>query len=544
MKKNTSLSNAVLISAALALIATIIASLWLYVAHCFEKSIEQTHAWLVKSGHMTTEQIHINKYTLTARFTKPIIKTSIKGLALKYAAADCFQFSYHILTKTLTMQPLGDETISVDSSDNATAYPVITAVHADNKNTCKYSVRFDTFIPTLSLKDLDPAVMLSNVINAIKSVRLKCENYEIQIKDTGIFTAKSLKYTVEPTFKTGEQGAIALHVKTKHAIALPNYIPHKDAKSPFVSTPSLPKESLGHSHITLTLGDKSPATMHRLINEFVIDSNWSKLTDVLDVQAKSEGKQTFNGLKRDSSSDGVFTGSKNEIDLHIDFNDTYDATWRHEYLPFLQLVSTFMGNLEKPEGENSVDEKTVDEHLLALLPAFENNNPVKKHINLNVVFGGEHINTKIGFGYTIAQHGAQFNVEIPLKKDAVLELIEQFDALADYDIETFIDGSIAADLVLRNSNAILDDIAAILVRCQKTFNDPKLFSYLTANRALVDLALTTFGKKLDDNNVQIKISYDTKLKKLNYDTARNVGDVMAKLLPMFLKGGDEHDHDH
>jgi len=547
MERKTPLSGTAP-SVAFALVVALILGFWLYAAHRFEKSIEQTHAWLLKSGHMTTEKLYINKYALTARFIKPVIKTSIKGLTLKYTAADCFQFSYHLLTKTLTMQPLGDEKISVDVPASATAYPIITAAHTNDKNMCKYSVRFDTFMPTLSSKDSDPAAMLTQAINIIKSVRLKCENYDLQIKGMGILTAKLLKYTVEPKFKADEKGAIALHIKTKHALNLPNYVPLKDTQSPFISTPSLPTESVGHSHITLTLGDKSPATLHQIVNELAINSNWRKLTDALDVQAKSEGTQTFSGLKRTSSSDGVFAGPKNEINLHIDFNDTYDATWKHEYLPFLKLVSTFMGNLEKKEGESGTDEKTANEHLLALLPAFENNNPIKKCISLNVAFGGAHIKTKFGFGYAIAQHGGQFSVEIPFKKEAVLGLIAHFYALANYDadytLETFIDGSIAADLILKNSNAILDDIAAILARCQKTFADPTLFSNLVTNRTLIDLAVATFGKKIDDNRLQIKVSYDTNLKKLNYDTARNVGDVMAKLLPMFLKGHDEHDHTH
>ena len=72
------------------------------------------------------------------------------------------------------------------------------------------------------------------------------------------------------------------------------------------------------------------------------------------------------------------------------------------------------------------------------------------------------------------------------------------------------------------------------------FSDSHLFDDLKRNRQLADAALNAFGQTLDDNQLKIQISYDTKLKKINYDSARNVGDIMTKLLPMIF--GNEQDH--
>jgi hypothetical protein len=113
-------------------------------------------------------------------------------------------------------------------------------------------------------------------------------------------------------------------------------------------------------------------------------------------------------------------------------------------------------------------------------------------------------------------------------------MIKQLDTFTDRDLDTYIDGSITAKLILKNSKEILDDMEAIFIRCQKMLNDPHLFGDLKANRQFADTLLTSFGEKIDNSQLKIQVSYDTKLKKLNYDSARNAGDIMTTLLPMLL----------
>ena len=517
----------------LATLTTLVIGAWLYAAHCFEKNLIQSHAWLLKAGHITTKDISIDKYMLTASFDKPIIKTTADGINVDYIIGDRLQLNYHVLTKTLTLQPSGDESIIVDTKNNT--QPVVTLSRKDNKNECKYSVRFANFIPIFELRSTDSATMLSSAIKIIKSIRVRCKNSEIQINSIGTISARLIKFTTQPTIKADKTGAVTLHLRDLYSLNGFIYVADKDTQQP-LSTMPLPKTSTGHSHMIIHLGDKSAATTDKIINEFLSGFDWKKLAESLEIQAKSEGKQSFEGLTRDSFSNMAYSGSKKTVNLHFDFDDTYDATWKQEYLPLLQLASSFINSEKK--------EEVSDEKLLALLPSIENHNPIKKTIDFNITFDDAYINTKLGLGYNITQHGAQLTVELPLKKNAIWNMMKQLDTFTDRELETYIDGSITGKLILKNSKAIFDDIESIFIHCQKIFSDSHLFGDLKTNRQFADMALTSFGDKIDDNRLRIQVSYDTKLKKLNYDSARNAGDIMTKLLPMIFNGHDAHGHDH
>lgn len=518
----------------IATLVTLIISIWIYAAHCFEKNIVQTHNWLLKTGHITTSSININKYMLTASVDKPVIKINIDGVDIDYIMGNRLNLNYHFLTKTLTLQPIGDESIITDTKNNK--QPLILISKNNNKNDCKYSVRFSKFIPTFTFNGTDSATILSNTIKTIKSLRIHSKNSEIQIQGMGTISATLFKFTTIPTIKAEKSNTVALHLYDRYILNEFNYIADKDTSQP-LSTVPLPKTTTGRSHMIIHLGDKSTAGTDKIINEFLTSFDWKKLTEALEIQTKSQGVQTFEGLTRNSLSDMTYSGSKKAINLHIDFDDIYSADWKQEYLPLLQFVSSLINN-EKTENIS-------DSELLTLLPMIEHHNPVKKTIDLNITFNDTLINTKLAFAYNIAQHGAQLTVELPLKKNTIWSMIKQLDTFTDQELETYIDGSITAKLILKNSKVILDDIESIFTRCQKMFSDSHLFDDIKTQREFANIALTSFGEKIDNNQFKIQISYDTKLKKFNYDSARNAGDIMTKLLPMiFGNGHDHHDHAH
>jgi hypothetical protein len=527
--KNSSYSVVII-----ATIITLAIGIWLYAAHCFEKNIIQAHNWLLKTGHMTTRSININKYLLTASADKPIIKANIDGIDVNYIMGDRLNLNYHVLTKTLTLQPVGDESIITDTKNNK--QPLVILLKKDDKNDSKYSLRFSNFIPTFALNSTDAATMLSNTIKAIKSIRIHSKNSEIQIHGMGTISTALFKFTTKPYIKMEKAGETALHLRDRYVLNEFTYVPDKDTHQPLNTMP-LPKTTTVRSHTIIHLGDKSVAATDKIINEFMTSFNWKKLCEALEIQTKSEGKQTFEGLIRNSLSNMNYSGSKKTANIHVDLDDLYSASWKQEYLPLLQLAASFINSEKK--------ETISDENLLALLPVIEHHNPIKKTIDLDITFNDTHINTKLGFAYNIEQHGAHLTLEIPFKKNEIWGMIKQLDTFTDRELETYIDGSITAKLILKNSKAIIDDIEAIFIRCQKMFNDPHLFGDLKTNRQFADTALTSFGEKIDNNQLKIQISYDTKLKKLNYDSARNAGDIMTKLLPMiFGNGHDNHGHSH
>jgi hypothetical protein len=153
-----------------ATISALSIGIWLYVADCFEKNIIQAHSWLLKTGRMTTGGININKYLLTASVEKPIIKGNIDGVEIEYVMGDRLKLNYQLLTKTLTLQPIGNESIITDAKNNK--QPLVMLSKKGNKNDCKYSLRFSKFIPNFTFNGTDSATMLSSVINAIKSIRI------------------------------------------------------------------------------------------------------------------------------------------------------------------------------------------------------------------------------------------------------------------------------------------------------------------------------------------------------------------------------------
>lgn len=519
------------------IIATIIVfvvGIWLYAAHCFEKNIIQAHNWLLKTGHITTSSININKYFLTASAEKPMIKIKVDDVDVEYSIGDRIKLNYHLLTKTLTLQPVGDETVVTDTKNNK--QPLVILSKKDNKNDSKYSLRFSKFIPIFKFNSTDPATMISSTIKAIKSIRIHSKNSEIQIYGMGTVSAELFKFTTKPYIKREKEGEVTLHLRDRYVLNEFNYVIDKDTPQPLNTVP-LPKTTSGRSHMIIHLGDKSVAMTDKIINEFMASFNWKKLCEALEIQTKSEGKQTFEGLTRNSLSNMAYSGSKKTANLHVHFDDLYSAAWKKEYLPLLQLASSFVSSEKQKE--------ISDESLLTLLPVIENHNPIKKTIDIDVTFNDTLINTKFGFGYTIAPHAAHLTLELPLKKNEIWGMIKQLDTFTDRDLDTYIDGSITAKLILKNSKEILDDMEAIFIRCQKMLNDPHLFGDLKANRQFADTLLTSFGEKIDNSQLKIQVSYDTKLKKLNYDSARNAGDIMTTLLPMlFGKGHDHGSHGH
>ena len=215
----------------------------------------------------------------------------------------------------------------------------------------------------------------------------------------------------------------------------------------------------------------------------------------------------------------------------------YSASWKQEYLPLLQFAASLIND---KKGEN-----ISDKNLLALLPMIESHNPIKKTIDLDLIFNDTHVKTKLALSYAIAQHSAQLTLELPLKKNTIWDMVKKLDTFTDQELDTYIDGSITARLILTNSKAILDDMESIFMRCQKMFSDSNLFGDLKTSRQFADAALTAFGEKMDNNQLKIQLSYDTKSKKLNYDSARNAGDIMTTLLPMLFGTGHDHrGHSH
>lgn len=304
----------------LSTIAAFTAGIWLYIAYCFEKNLLQTHGWLLKTGHMTSNSININKYMLTASIDKPIVKASIDGVDIDYIMGDQLHINYHILTKTLTLQPIGDESIVTDAKNNK--QPLITISRKNNKNDSKYSLRFAKFIPTFSFNSQDAATKLSNTIKNIKSTRIHCKNSEIKINGMGIVSAELIKFTTKPSIKTKKENEVTLHIQDQYVLNGFNYITDKDAPQPLNTVP-LPTTTSGHSHMTIQLGDKSVSTAHKVINEFTSSFNWKKLGESLEVQSKSKGKQTFEGVVRNSLSNMIYSGSKKTANLHVDFDDMY-----------------------------------------------------------------------------------------------------------------------------------------------------------------------------------------------------------------------------
>jgi hypothetical protein len=288
------------------------------------------------------------------------------------------------------------------------------------------------------------------------------------------------------------------------------------------------------------LGDKSLTKTHEIINEFSSKMEWLKLLKQLNVEHKSEGKQTFKGLSRDSRFNMSYIGSKGIIDAHIDMNDTYDANWKQEYLPLLQIGITLWGI----SFENK--QPISDKKLLSLLPEIQKNNPIKKTADINVTIGDKNFTTKISIGYDCAKHGVKAILEIPFKNDVFNDPASKIKTVTDQEMETYIDGSIVATLVFSNSTALLDDVESVLENCKKTLEQPGLFGDLKANRKLAEMLLGAFGQKTDPNKLKIQISYDTINQKINYDTAQNVGDVLSKMLSMVLGssfGYNEHAHE-
>lgn len=517
-----------------ATISALSIGIWLYVADCFEKNIIQAHSWLLKTGRMTTGGININKYLLTASVEKPIIKGNIDGVEIEYVMGDRLKLNYQLLTKTLTLQPIGNESIITDAKNNK--QPLVMLSKKGNKNDCKYSLRFSKFIPNFTFNGTDSATMLSSVINAIKSIRIHSKNSEIQIFGMGTISAELFKFTTKPYIKAEKTGEATLHLRDRYVLNEFNYSADKDIQQPLNTMP-LPKTTTSRSHMIIHLDDKSTAKTAKIINDFMTNFNWKELCEALEIEAKSEGKQTFEGLTRNSLANMTYSGSKKSANLHIDFNDTYSVTWKEEYLPLLQFVSSLL-NSEK-------NENISDENLLSLLPMIEHHNPIKKTIDLDITFNDTHLNTKLGFAYNAAQHGAHLTVDLPLKKKEIWGMIKELETFTDRELDTYIDGSITAKLILKNRKAILDDIEAMFIRCQKIFNDPHLFGDLKTNRQFADTALTSFGKEIDSNQLKIQVSYDTKSKKINYDSARNAGDIMTTLLPMlFGSGHGAHKHKH
>jgi hypothetical protein len=222
-------------------------------------------------------------------------------------------------------------------------------------------------------------------------------------------------------------------------------------------------------------------------------------------------------------------------------NDTYNANWKKEYLPLLRMLTAFL------DISSDKHQPLSDEKLLSLLPAIENHNPVKKTADISIKIDNSHVNTKISLGYAIAQHGAQVTLGLPIKKGALSTLSNTMNSIFDLNYESLIDGLVTANIVLTKTGAILDDVESLLVNCQKTFDDVHLFGDLTTNRKLIEMLFASFGERIDNDQFKIGISYDTKTKKINYDTAKNVGDVVTKILPMLLGGSlghGGHDHGH
>ena len=451
---------------------------------------------------------------------------------------DRLQFSYHILTKTLTMRPIGDEVVMLDKE--GVAHPLVTLSKNDDKNDNRYSVRFNQFIPTFTSENVDAATHLSNIIKAIKSIRVHSEKSDMQIKGIGTFTAELFKFTSEPHIKTEKDGTVTLHLHDHYTANNAKYTADKGDQYSFNATPSA-QTCTSHSHTIIYLGDKSALTTDRIINEFMANSDWTKLAEALEIQTKSEGEQTFDGLKRDLFADMTYSGSKKTLNLHVDFNDIYSAAWKREYLPFLRSIHS----LTETSTENPEKANVTDEMLLSLLPAIENNNPIKKAIDLNIALDNTHIKITTALSYDMAKHGAQLATELPLQKEKLWDIAKRIGTLTDKDTETLIDGTISIKLILKNNKAIFDDIEATLEQCKKTLGNGSLFGDLKANRQLADMLLTSFGKKIDDTHTQIQMSYDTNTKKINYDTAGNVTEIMSKLLPMFAKKCDHGcDHEH
>lgn len=528
LKKNSPYSVITIIS-----LITIVTSVWLYTAHYFERNIIQTHNWLEKAGYLTTGKLHINKYLLTANIDKPIVKTSIDGVEVNYIIGERLHLNYHILTKTLTLQPEGDELIITDAKNNK--QPLLTLSKKNKKNHNKYSLRFAKFIPRFETTNLDPASILASAIKNIKSIRASSKKSEVQISGMGTASAASFKFTVKPYIKSKKANETTLHIHDRYVLNEFNYVADKNAPQNLNTMP-FPKTTSGHSHMLIHLGDKSAAMTHKIINEFMTKLDWKKLSESLEIESKSQGKQTFEGLTRSSLSTMLYSGSKKSVNLHIDFNDIYSVEWKQEYLPLLELLSSLL-NGEKGE---SIPEKD----LLSVLPMIENHNPIKKTIDLNATFNDTHIKTKLMFGYTTAAHGAQLSLELPFKKNTLWDMIKQLETFTDQELGTYVDGSIIATLVLKNSKAILDDIESIFTRCQKVFSESHLFNDVKTNREFAETALTAFGEKVNDNEFKIQMSYDTRSKKFNYDSARNAGDIMSALLPMIFSTGQHTHHGH
>lgn len=528
IKKNSPYSVIAIIS-----LITIVISVWLYTAHYFERNIIQTHTWLVKGGYLTTGNLHINKYMLTANIDKPIIKTSVDGVDVNYIMGDRLHLNYHVLTKTLTLQPEGDELIITDAKNNKN--PLVTLSKKNKKNHNKYSLRFAKFIPTFEINDLDPASILASAIKNIKSIRASSKNSEAQISGMGTASAAAFKFTVKPYIKSKKKNEITLHIHDRYTLNEFHYVTDKDAPQPLNTMP-FPKTTSGHSHMLIHLGDKSAVMTRQIVNEFMTNLNWQKLSEALEIESKSQGKQTFEGLARSSLSNMVYSGSKKTVNLHIDFNDIYSTEWKQEYLPLLELLSSLLNG----EKEMSIPESD----LLSVLPMIENHNPIKKTIDLDATFNDTHIKTKLMFGYTTAAHGAQLSIELPFKKSTLWNMIKQLETFTDQEFDTYIDGSITAALILKNSKAILDDIESIFTRCKKVFSASNLFKDVKTNREFAETALTAFGEKVNNNDFKIQVSYDTRSKKFNYDTARNAGDIMSALLPMIFSTGQHEHHGH
>lgn len=506
----------------------------IYASISFNKNIFLLENTLKKTSHITIDSCTINAYKLQAHFKKVVFKTIIDGIGFTYHFGDSIELVYNIFTKTLTMRVLGDEACTIKSSNYA--FETQTFSKKDGQNNTEFSVRFKDFIPVLSSENMETSEIIRHIVKLTQAIRIKSIQTKIEHINDGTFSADMLKFTAEPHIETNKKGEMTLHIYDKYTLKGIKY----ESQKP-INMSLLPIETTGHSHIIIQLGDKTKTTTHRLIDEFARTHNFTNFFEALSIETKSESKQTYSNMISNSLSTTTYSGAKKLITFHSDSKDMYHKTWKNEFLPFLQLLSS----AEHLEDDQGPQHKISDEILLDIFPKIENNNPIHKIIDLNISLDEENINTKIAIGYDIAAHGAHLEIIFPLSKNTLLSTCIKGLTTTHVDLLGLFNGKITASLTLKNSKQILDDVQGILERSQKIFHDAHIFGDLATNRQLANILLTTFSEKKDRDHLKIQISYDPILNKFNLDSANgSVNDIMTKLLPSFLKEQAEHKHGH
>ncbi|MDP3371403.1 MAG: hypothetical protein Q8S21_00705 [Candidatus Paracaedibacteraceae bacterium] len=522
----------------LLLIPFLISGILFYAANTFEKNILKIEQFFKNIEHLKIQRVDIKKYKFSADFQNVVLKTSVKDVDTTYNFGNSINLRYNLFTKTLTMRVNGDETIIIGSDKNAQVFKLFAKYNG--KNNFEFSIRFKDFVPIFDLQNMDLSSLLAEITHMTQAIRIKCIQPEFNNLNDGKFNADLLKSTAEPHIKIDKIGTVSLHIYNRYIFKGLNYTPYKNRSSTNMSL--LPRETEGRSHTTVHLGDGTSAQTKQIIDEFIQTFDFSKLFESLQINSTSENKQSYDHVNSTAASSAIYTGPTKSIAFHSDSKDVYLKTWKTEYLPFLYLLAS----AEHQENGEILSDAPRDEEFLSVLPNIENHNPIHKTIDLNVNLSKEQAQTTIGLGYSIPSHAMNLKVTLPFSKNALSNIFKNGAFEAELDLTALFKGPITASVLLKNSDAILNDVQGILERGQKVFHNTKILGgNISTNRQFADIFLTTFAKKLDNNTQCIQLSYDPTLNKFNFDSAPGgISDFMEKLLPSFLEEQKEHKHDH